>query len=109
MIKCFHIQRSESFSYQLPITKGIDTYILLIHIFVNHRALFELSQELSEIAKDNKHEDTGRHHSANLTRKEVQRMSRKVKILMLTSIYLSPTDLLSISLMTVSDILNRYI
>ena len=41
--------------------------------------------------------------------KKYKECQRKVKILMLTSTYLSPTDLLSISLMTVSDILNRYI
>ena len=81
------------------------------YIFVNHRVVLELEQESSEIAKDYKHEDAGRHHPSNLKKKRKSGQQGKGLGLGidLTSIYLSPTDLLSISLMTVSDILNTIV
>ena len=36
------------------------------HVFVNHRAVFEIGRESSEVAQDNEHEDTGGHHPSNL-------------------------------------------
>ena len=36
------------------------------HIFVNHRAVFELGRESGEIVEDSEHEDTGSHHTSNL-------------------------------------------
>ena len=45
------------------------------HIFVNHRAVVELGQESDEVAKDDKHENTGRHHSTNLNKTKVEKGS----------------------------------
>ena len=36
------------------------------HIFVNHRAVFELGGELGEVSKDKEHEDAGGYHPSNL-------------------------------------------
>ena len=49
------------------------------HIFVNHRAVVELGQESDEVAKDDKHENTGRHHSTNLNKTKVEKASITVK------------------------------
>ena len=86
------------------------------HIFVNHRAVFELGRESGEIVEDSEHEDTSSHHTSNLIEQYnthylywwqiTTNMKNKLLIWRLTRIYLSPTDRLSMSLMTVSDILN---
>ena len=46
------------------------TATIFRYIFVNHRVVLELEQESSEIAKDYKHEDAGRHHPSNLKKKK---------------------------------------
>ena len=86
------------------------------HIFVNHRAVFELGQESGEVAENSEHEDTSSHHTSNLIKQYythylywwqiTPNMKNELLIWRLTRIYLSPTDRLSMSLMTVSDILN---